>query len=190
MSGPTDPAEEHFDKGLWGWASTTWEKLMSTGTGLLKVQVGGQDADVEVVQQAPADLAVGLHGYDGTSWQRLGMLFGYYDRWVEDWAGTVGIAGTYAVNSSAVPAGYIYILQAASLQNNGGARGSIKIYLRTGGTYVAIGKLVAPGQYDPAIFDGSVVLKAGDFVRGDQESCLVGDGMFGGVWGYKMKLSM
>lgn len=27
MSGPTDPAEPHFDKGLWGWDLTQWRKL-------------------------------------------------------------------------------------------------------------------------------------------------------------------
>jgi len=27
MSGPTDPAEAHFDKGLWGWDGTQWRKL-------------------------------------------------------------------------------------------------------------------------------------------------------------------
>ena len=27
MSGPTDPTEAHFDKGLWGWDLTQWRKL-------------------------------------------------------------------------------------------------------------------------------------------------------------------
>jgi len=27
MSGPTDPAEAHFDKGLWGFDGTAWRKL-------------------------------------------------------------------------------------------------------------------------------------------------------------------
>jgi len=27
MSGPTDPAEAHFDKGLWGFDGTAWHKL-------------------------------------------------------------------------------------------------------------------------------------------------------------------
>ena len=27
MSGPTDPAEEHFDKGSWGYDGTLWRKL-------------------------------------------------------------------------------------------------------------------------------------------------------------------
>ena len=27
MSGPTDPAEAHFDKGSWGWDLTQWRKL-------------------------------------------------------------------------------------------------------------------------------------------------------------------
>jgi len=27
MSGPTDPAEAHFDKGLWGFDGTVWRKL-------------------------------------------------------------------------------------------------------------------------------------------------------------------
>ena len=27
MSGPTDPAEAHFDKGLWGWDLAQWRKM-------------------------------------------------------------------------------------------------------------------------------------------------------------------
>jgi len=46
MSGPTDPAEAHFDKGLWGFDGTQWRKLplLWGYTGTVQEVVSNEDA--------------------------------------------------------------------------------------------------------------------------------------------------
>jgi len=146
MSGPTDPAEAHFDKGLWG--------------------------------------------FDGSEWQKLGLIWGYYDRWGEDLGATKSGDGTYNAITTAVPAGYVYVLQGISLVNISGARGMMRFYAEVGVPYYTVAVSVTPAQYVPLVFVGNGVLKAGDSVVVNQLSCLNGDVLYGGVWGYKMKLSM
>jgi len=55
MSGPTDPAEGHFDKGLWGFDGTVWRKL--------QLLFGYHSIYRELVTVA--------HVGDGTYWHKL-----------------------------------------------------------------------------------------------------------------------
>uniref|UniRef100_A0A6M3LHY9 Uncharacterized protein n=1 Tax=viral metagenome TaxID=1070528 RepID=A0A6M3LHY9_9ZZZZ len=146
MSGPTDPAEAHFDKGLWG--------------------------------------------YDGSEWRKLQLLWGYYDRWQEYLGETKSGDGHFTVSCAAVPAGYVYVLQMATLVNDTGARGAVRIWARTGSSlFFLVGK-VTPAQYEPLVWTGALALKAGDYVQLQQLSCQDGDMIYCGVWGYKMRIAM
>jgi len=144
MSGPTDPAEEHFDKGLWGW--------------------------------------------DLTQWRKLPMLWGYSAGWAEDLSGTQSGAGNYLATTTAVPAGYVYVLQSAMIRNDVNARTRADIYLARSGSnyliYVNAAPVVAIGN----IVNGSWVLMPGDQVLVYYVGCLDGDVLVGGVWGYKMAI--
>jgi len=165
--GITDPSEEYFKSGLWGWATSTWEKLLS---------VGGR-------------LFTALHGWDGTNWRKLPLLWGYSDRWHEDLGGTQSGAGTYSGYTTAVPAGYVYVLQVASLRNASGARGRMYIQVYSNSTFVELASALTPAQNWSLVSQATIVLKEGDRVQILQTTCSDGDTLYGGAWGYKMKIA-
>jgi len=130
------------------------------------------------------------HGYTGSAWQKQGLIWAYYDTWAEDMGGTKSGAGVYMKTSSAIPAGFVYVLQAISILNNSGARGSIAIHSMGAIDYVTLAYMEAPPAFTPVFFTGEIALKAGDTLYIRQGGCLDGDVLLGGLRGYKMKLNM
>lgn len=145
MTGITNPAEEYFKDGQWGW--------------------------------------------DGTAWQKLNLLFGVQDRWMENLGGTKSGAGSYIKLSTAVPAGYIYVVQILAAYNATTAPDYISLYLNDSATNYLIAKVLTPGVGIPLYVAGQYVLKAGDMVRVLVAGCLDGDVIGAFVWGYKMKVA-
>lgn len=131
----------------------------------------------------------GLWGWDLSQWRRLAQIFGYTDRWVENLGGTKSGAGLYSVDGTAVPSGYVYVVQALSLGNMSGARGALFLKVISGATVIGLGYIATPVQYQAVISLGVIVLKEGDAVRVQQLACLDGDVLQGGVWGYKMAIA-
>jgi len=132
----------------------------------------------------------GQWGFDGTVWRRLQLLWGYYDRWAEDLGGTKSGAGTYQAQTTVVPAGYVYVLQCVSLVNDGGSRGRTRFFLMGGVNYVCLAAAVTPAQFVPLVWNGGVPLKEGDSVLVQMVSCLDADVLYGGAWGYKMRVNL
>lgn len=145
MSGITNPAEEYFKDGLWGW--------------------------------------------DGSAWRKLPLLFGYSDGWGESASGTASGAGDASADTTEVPAGYIYVLQAVSAYHNAGANKEVTITANVSGVNVILFNDLAAvtGTWYPVICN--VVLKEDDFVNayvaapGDGKICYLR------VGGYKMKIA-
>lgn len=144
MPGITDPAEEYFKDGSWGW--------------------------------------------DGTRWRKGAIPFAYTAQWYENLGNASAPGGTYSVNSTAVPAGYIYVLQALSIENDTGARGMARIFARPSGLYTCLGYTLAPAQFQPTYFSGAIVLKAGDTVLVTQLATVAGDAIYASVIGYKVAI--
>jgi len=143
--GITNPAEEYFKDGLWGW--------------------------------------------DGSQWRKLGLLFGYYDRWVERQRETNAAAGQNSLQTDAVPAGYIYILDAIVTMNLNKAVTHLKRVVGDGiEVELSIATAVPTATHD-TLFPISIVLKPGDYVKVYFLACDAGDDLFLEVWGYKMKIA-
>jgi len=189
MSGITNPAEEYFKNGLWAWdpAAGVWLKLIIDPlTNQLSVAVNN---DAEVHQTAPADLAAGAHGWDGAAWHKLPLIWGYSDRWLDDISFTMTEDAAFSKITTPVPAGYVYVLQVASLTNDTGARGMARIFVRHTAEWFALAYTLTPARYEPTVARGPIVLKEGDRVVMQQSGCLTNDVVYAYVWGYKMKVA-
>jgi len=142
-----------------------------------------------VTNPSEATFKNGLWGFDGSVWRKLALLFGYTDRWTHVLSETKSGDGQYSKSSTAVPAGYVYIIQIAWIKNETGARGAMYFRPYNGSDYLPVAGVVAPLQNQIATLYGPIVLKEGDFLNLAQDSCLNGDQIMAGVWGYKMKVA-
>jgi len=156
----------------------------------LDINFASQDDDVSVTQTAADDLSVSVHGYDGLLWRKQPLVWGYTDRWTHVLSETKSGDGQYSSSTTAVPPGYIYVLQVAWIKNESGARGPSYFRPYNGSDYLPVAGLLAPAQNEIATLNGPIVLKPGDFLNLAQDSCLNGDAIMAGVWGYKMKIDM
>jgi len=111
MAGITDPSEEYFKDGLWGWASTAWEKLVSSG----------------------GRLFTALHGWDGSAWRKLPIVWGYSDRWAEAVDATATGAGNASANTDPVSDGYVHVLQGFHVNHDAVAAHEISVYVLCSG---------------------------------------------------------
>jgi len=167
MGWPTNPQEQYFGRGLWGWASTTWERLASLSN----------------------LLGVALHGYDGSAWQKLSLLWGYSDRLSESASHTKSGAGTYTMTIATVPAGSVYVVNVVILQNLSSAVNQFVVFY-DGTNELRVKKFSVPAAGVWNTYDNvSYVLKEGDEVRGRFVSCGDADQLRGYVWGYEMGVS-
>ena len=132
----------------------------------------------------------GLCGHTGTAWQKLGMLWGYYDRWQEDLSETKVGAGNYTKLSTAVPAGYVYILEAAVARNATRAAGPASVQMLVAGTGIPLVWVASIVQFEPVLFSRRVTLKEGDQIRLVIAACQDLDEIEAFVHGYKMRLDL
>lgn len=142
MPWPTNPAEQYYGRGGWGW--------------------------------------------DGTQWRKLALTWGYTARWAEDLSETKSGAGNYVAGTVAVPAGYVYVAQFMYIRNVSGSRGNVSMrFVGDAVNYYAVFD-TGPVQYIPIVWSGNVPLEAGDSILITMNTCLDGDVVQAGVWGYKM----
>lgn len=173
-----EPPRGHI--ALLGWDSVNarWQAVAVNGSGLVQVDL----ADV-------ADRQVNAHGYDGSAWQKLPLLWGYSDRWFERVSDTDATAGTNTLDTAAVPAGYVYVVQGIATLNL-----STVVTHRQGlrpGTYDMILQRttgVGAGVTLP-LFPVGIALKEGDTVRARFYGCTAGDDIHLSVVGYKMAIA-
>jgi len=128
-------------------------------------------------------------GWDLTRWRKLALLFGYTDRWAENLGTAAAPGGTYTGAGTAVPAGYVYVLQALSIANNTGARGMSRVWIRSATYFCFLGCVATPAQYEPCYFSGAIVLKEGDYAVVQQADAVAGDVIYAAAVGYKMKIN-
>lgn len=189
MPGITNPAEEYFKDGLWGWVSTAWKKLVATAGGALHIQFAGQEVDVEVKQTTPADLTPGVCGWDGSAWQKLPLVFGYTGRVAEYKTGVADGAGHAVASTTAVDAGEIHVLQVVSASHNAGAAKGIEIYHVVAGASAPLifTTATASGMWEIAVVE--VVLAQGDQITAYAIAPGDGKSVYMHVRGYAMKIA-
>ena len=156
----------------------------------LDVHIDGQTNDVEIVQQAPADLAASLHGYIGGAWQKAPLLWGYSGRWEERIILANAVAGGNILTCTAVAGGEVWVLQAASIVNKNSTSGPNQIYLKSTSTYPVLAMTATIAANTSLPWDGAVVLAEGDVVRGEFGGCTLNDDLHLNVWGYKMDIDL
>jgi hypothetical protein len=101
VPGVTDPNEVYFKDGLWGWATSAWERLYSFAN----------------------LLGIASHGWDGSGWHKDPLRLGFSEQYLELEEGT-GDGGNLEQNFTVVPAGEVWIVTAFSCFPVSGAHGS------------------------------------------------------------------
>lgn len=131
----------------------------------------------------------GLWGWLASTWVKLGIVWNYADRWVELKSHTKVGAGSYAMDFTVVPAGYVYTLQTCAAINMG-TNASIGFFLAAPTGTSLIKTIVAPGKATWYVGGGfAYTLKAGDFLRVMFYGCSDADVLYATVWGSMMKVA-
>lgn len=163
----TDPNEPYFKDGIWGWAATLWQRLISEG----------------------GRLFTALHGWDGADWHRLPMLWGYSDTYSETFLVNNVPAAHYVMNFSQVPAGQIWVVTnftAYCIQN---LATGIGLYAYIDGIGILLDWVVPGVAGVPVVFHGSVTLAEDDYLRATFYNCAANDDVRGFACGYKMLIA-
>ena len=167
MPGITNPAEEYFKDGLWGWATNIWEKLISSGGILYNA----------------------LHGWDGDSWQKLPMVWGYSGQRVQSVSSLTGAAGIRTLTCADVDAGEVWVLQAADARNLNTDPSLVQLRAVTGGKTIRLEEVTTPGVGGFLMWQGHIALAEDGFVSVRFEDCALDDDVYLTVLGYKMKIA-
>jgi len=167
MSGITNPAEEYFKDGLWAWATNTWEKLVSSGGILYNA----------------------LHGWDGDSWQKLPMLWGFSGTVAEDAGGAAPSAGLITLHSSTARAGEVWVIENIGARNDTTNSTRLVIYATVDAVVTRLYD-ADPGDVGvSAIWGGRVRLGDGDKISVMYYDSLEDDALKFRFCGYKMKIA-
>ena len=132
----------------------------------------------------------GQCGYTGTDWQKLQMLWGYYDRWYENVEETTPVNGN-EIFITPVDTNYVHVLQFYSMAQ-------FDAVARTGSVRLMAGDVSCAMLYPTTSFESgvwyngspNVVLKEGDKVRFYVAGMAEGKAIKLLVWGYKMRLDL
>lgn len=189
MPGITNPAEEYFKDGVWGYVTTAWKKLVATAGGALHIQFAGQEADVEVKQTTPADLTPGVCGWDGSAWHKLPLVWGFYDTYSEVESASNVAAGDVTMNFSPVPAGEIWVVQHFTLRPSQVNASRITLRAVVGGLVIILKNTVTPAVHQALSVHYDVVLAENDRLQAFAAGASLNDDFYAYACGYKMKIA-
>lgn len=167
-----------LDRAVFGFDGTNYR--------VIKLDTSGQ---LVVAIAASQTIQANLHGYDGSAYHKNPLVWGYTDRWSETISNLNPGAGSITLLSTAVPSGYVYVLEAVAALNNTTNPAVIVISVTDGSTAPELFRSALPGIGVPAKFSGRITLKAGDQVRCVFAGTLAGDDLFAYVWGHKFKIN-
>lgn len=189
MPGITNPAEEYFKDGQWAWdpVGKVWKKLIIDPlTDQLSVAVNN---DAEVHQVTPANMRTGAHGWDGTVWRKLPLVFGYSSRLAEYKTGVAAGAGHAVCSTTAVAPGHIRVLQVVSASHNAGVNKGIEVYHVVAGVSAPLIFTTATATGAWEILTCEVVLAEGDQITAYAIAPGAGKSVYMHVRGYQMKIA-
>ena len=118
-----------------------------------------------------------------------GPFGGFESRWAEYVCVKFPAGGNVYITTTAVPSGYLYVLQALDIWHSTGSSNDNRVLLSTGTTQVSIliaGTLAAD---TPAVFQGELILAPGDVVMYSTVGLPAGAYLNLRVWGYKVRLT-
>lgn len=192
--------EPLLERAIFGYDGTNYRVVKVDTDGNLVAAIKASQT-IEVIQDTAADLKATVnlaadqnvqarnYGFLGAAWQKLQLLWGYTDRWAERVSTTAAVAGQNELLSAAVPAGYVYVVQAVSLVNLNNAVTSAVISITTGSAYPVLTEAapVAAGIFTK--WTGAATLAAGDKVYSRLQGCTLDDDLYLDILGYKMKIN-
>jgi hypothetical protein len=133
--------------------------------------------------------AARLEGYDGTNWQKLNLLWGFYDTWIDGGFIKDVPAGTYTKDFGAVPSGEVWIANAIMGLNYNTNPSNVRIGVGTVGPGTLFNWVNSPGANTPVMWSGTIALKATQHLYVQISGCALNDDLNISVVGYKMKVS-
>ena len=132
----------------------------------------------------------GLCGHTGTGWQKLQMLWGFYDvvsEAIDDFA--LG-AGAVSKFSQVVPADEVWVISTVSHSIVSTTITSILGSIHVNGIYSHIDSVVPPTSAQWYFVTGQYILGPGDRLRWIISNCTAGDTFQARYAGYKMRLDL
>jgi len=138
-------------------------------------------ADFDAISTIVANLEEKLMGNENT-------IFGYKERYLEEWINESHAAGLQLLETLPVPAGYVHVVEHIySIQHV--TSNSFQQIIATNDTnLVIIGALFPVVAGVPMTLRTHIVLKEEDYIRCTWGSSAVDEHLGFGVWGYKMKV--
>ena len=127
-----------------------------------------------------------IHGYDGTQWRKLGLLFGYTDRWFEQVVIADAAAGNNFLDAAPVPSGYVYVSSVIAGVDATSNLAEILFGIKIGETYYYMKRVPTPGVAIYAEWSGAGIFKAGDIPMVVMTGVTAHDVLVANFWGYKM----
>lgn len=211
MPGITNPAEEYFKDGLWGWAATLWEKLTSSG-GRLYVALHGWDtvaeawrklrvtpdtnildvnvaSEVEVTQLTSGELLTGIHGWDGANWRKLPLVWGFSSQYREAVDKTDASADSDGLTTTPVAAGEVWVITNIACYDLNTALTKIEVDIYDGVTRTRLGSKVTVPASEVYAISGLYPLIQDDYVQVTFTGTVLNDDISVHIVGYKMKIA-
>ena len=153
--------------------------------------VEGDDVDTAIPATAKSMLTSALaHGYDGTVWRKLPMLWGYTDRYLVSQQNVSDVAATYVVDLPAVDSGEVWRVLGVGVWRDtvAGQYARLTVAVGVPGTDIEDIDVPAIGRF----YNNSreLVLRSGDNIRVQYIASVVGEIVITTAWGYKMKVTM
>ncbi len=183
-------------------ASQTIEVTQDTAADLKATVNIAASQEIEVTQATAADLKATVtiptdqdiearsFGWFGSAWQKNSLLLGYRDNLDEDLATTATGTST-TIDTTAVPANTVHIIQAASIFNETRNMTICVINLfKNSGAVVRLSYVASVTQYYPLLIPAPVVLSPGDYIRFGLNGTVNLDSIKGGVSGYQFKTNL
>jgi len=189
MSGITDPSELYFKNGTWVWDGSQWIEAVCDSDGAMSVSIHNQDVNVEIEQTDPSSLAASLHGWDGSQWRKLNLLWGYCDRYAEREALDNVSSGDHTINFTTVPSGEIWVVTHFSMIATTNNPSRFDFMVNTPSAVVILLSTDNPGAAYASGLQVNLILKSGDYLQARFIGCSTGDDLRAYAVGYKMKIN-
>ena len=144
---------------------------------------------LKVATASAGNFLVGTHGYVGGAWQKNPILFGYSSGLFELISNANLSAGINYLDTSIVPAGWIWIVTHLCMTYAGTSPAYINLRITHGGGYCylyAYRRPVSGEYYDR---QGWWVLEAGDYIDMKIGSATAGDNAVLVATGFKVQLA-
>lgn len=157
----------------------------------LDVNLESSDITLNVSEQSPlSDIESQGYGYDGATWRKNALLWGYSDRYAERVSNLNADAGGNILASTVVPAGEVWVIEVISAQDATNNPTSVILQVTDGSAYPEMARNNSPTSGNNTNWYGRVTLKESDKVSVTINGCTAGDDLYMEVWGFKMKVAL